>query len=167
MSGVQLAGTLAAVAAAAALASAVLSREMIPGEKRIAPVGWLVLLAVGALGTFVLALFPWETRGPQWLAAAMNCHTHGALIAIPTAAIAILALRRGAPMCPASAGAGVGLLAGLAAMATLHFGCSMHGALHITAGHLSVPAGGAVIGYLVGKAAVRWNERPRARGSVG
>lgn len=163
MSGAQMTGTLAAVAAAAALASAVLSGEMIPGERRIAPVGGLVLAAVAALGVLIATLFPWESIGPSWLAAAMSCHTHGALIGIPTAVIAVLALRRGAPMRPATAGAGVGLLAGLAAMAALHFGCSMHGALHITAGHLSVPAGGAVIGYLVGKATARWNRRAEAR----
>jgi hypothetical protein len=163
MSGAQMMGTLAAVAAAAAFASAILSGEMVPGERRIAPVGWLVLAAVASLGVLIATLFPWESIGPTWLAATMNCHTHGALIGIPTAVIAVLALRRGAPLHPATAGAAVGMLAGLAAMAALHFGCSMHGALHITAGHLSVPAGGAVIGYLVGKGAALWNARAEAR----
>ena len=163
LSAVQLAGTLSAVAAAAALAAAVLSGEMVPGEKRLGPIGLMSLLAIGGLAMLVVTIFPWERAGSPWLSAAMQCHTHGAMIAIPTAAAAFLLLRRGSALCPATAGAAIGLLAGLASMATLHLGCTMHGALHITAGHLSIPAGGAVIGYLVGKGVGRWAESSRGR----
>jgi hypothetical protein len=163
MTAVQLAGTLSAVAGAAVLAAVVLSGEMVPGERRLAPIGFVTLLAVGGLAALIAVLYPWEAAGSSWFAAAMKCHTHGAMIAIPTAAAAVLALRRGAPLCPGTAGAAVGLLAGLAAMATLQFGCAMHGALHITAGHLSIPAGGALIGFLMGKAVGRWPEKARSR----
>lgn len=157
MTAVQLAGTLAAIAAAAALAAVVLSGEMVPGEKKLAPIGLTVLLVLGGLALLVVAIFPWEGSGPSWLTAAMKCHTHGAMIALPTAAAAFLVFRRGAALCPGTAGAAIGLLAGLGAMATLHLGCAMHDALHIAAGHLSIPAGGALLGYLAGKAVERWN----------
>jgi hypothetical protein len=156
MTPVQLAGTLSAVAAAAALAAVALSGEMVPGEKRFAPIGLVALFVIGGIAMLVLALFPWESSGSAWLAAAMQCHTHGAMIALPTAAAAFLLFRRGSALSPGAAGAAIGLLAGLAAMATLHLGCSMHGALHIAAGHLSVPAGAALLGYLAGKATERW-----------
>jgi hypothetical protein len=156
LTGVQLAGTLVALAAAAALAAAVLGAEMIPGERRLPPIGVVALVAIGGLAALVAALFPWESAGSPWLASAMTCHAHGAIIAIPTAAVALFALRRGAPMCAGTAGAAIGLLAGLAAMATLHVGCARHGVLHITAGHLSIPAGAALIGFLVGKVIGRW-----------
>ena len=161
MTAVQLAGTLSAVAAAAALAAFVLSGEMVPGERRLGSIGLMSLLAVGGIALLVVAVFPWENAGSSWLAAAMQCHTHGALIALPTAAAALLLFRRGAALCPGTAGAAIGLLAGLASMATLHLGCAMHGALHITAGHLSIPAGGALIGYLAGKAFERWSANAR------
>ena len=137
------------------LASALLSAEMAPGEGRPASIGFVVAAAVGGMAALIAALFPWEAAGPDWMAPAMKCHVHGALFAIPVAAAALVALRRGAPMCPASAGAGVGLLAGLAAMATLELGCARHDALHIAAGHLSIPAGAALIGFLIGKAVER------------
>ncbi len=163
LSPVQLAGTLSAVAAGAALSAVVLSGEMAPGDKKLGPMGLMTLLVVGGLAMLVMAIFPWESPGGSWLSAAMQCHTHGAMIAIPTAAAALLVFRRGAALCPGTAGAAIGLLAGLAAMATLHLGCSMHGALHITLGHLSIPAGGALIGYLVGKVVGRWTaERARS-----
>ena len=163
LSAVQLAGTLSAVAAAAALAAVVLSGEMVPGDRRIGPIGLMSLLTVGGIALLVAAIFPWESAGSSWLSAAMKCHTHGAMIAIPTAAAAYLVLRRGAALCPATAGAAIGLLAGLASMATLHLGCAMHGALHITAGHLSIPAGGALIGFLIGKGVERWAQNTRGR----
>ena len=163
MTSLQLTGTLAAVAAAAALAAVVLSREMAPGDKRVGPVGWMTLLAIGGLGLVVAVLFPWERSGSSWLSAAMQCHTHGAMIAIPTAAAAFLIFRRGAALRPGAAGAAIGLLAGLAAMATLHLACAMHTALHITAGHLSIPAGAALIGYGIGKLVERFSLGGRSR----
>lgn len=163
MTAVQLAGTLSAVAAAAALAAVVLSGEMVPGERRLGSIGFMSLLSVGGLAMLVMTIFPWEASGAPWLSAAMRCHTHGALIALPTAAAALLVFRRGAALCPATAGGAIGLLAGLTAMATLHLGCTMHGALHITAGHLSIPAGASLIGYLVGKGVARWSESKSAQ----
>ncbi len=163
---IQLMGTMLAVCAAGAFTAVSLGKQMVPGERRLAPAAAVPALALTALAALVLVIFPWEASGSHWLDSAMTCSVHGAMIALPTAAAAFFLFRRGATLCPATAGGAIGLLAGLAAMATLHLGCPMHGALHIVAGHLSLPACGALIGYALGKAIGRWDAREPGRSIV-
>jgi hypothetical protein len=153
-----------AFAAVAAFASVVglvvslaLSREMIPGEKRYVSPTVAHSLALLALFGVVALAFPWRVDEP-FVAAAWKCFRAGFLISVPAAALAVLLLRRGAPLSPETVGAGSGLLAGLVGVLSLHFSCGIIAAPHIALGHVMVPVAGVLIGHTVGKLLpVRWS----------
>jgi hypothetical protein len=108
--------------------------------------------------------FPWRVDVP-FLAEAWTCFRAGFLISLPSAALAVLLLSRGAPLSPETVGAGSGLLAGLVAVLSLHFSCPIIGAPHITVGHVLVPVAGVLIGHTVGKRLpMRWSARGAAAG---
>jgi hypothetical protein len=151
----------AAVAAFASVVGLVvslaLSREMIPGEKRYVSPTVAHSLALLALFGVVALAFPWRINEP-FLAEAWECFRAGFLISLPAAALAVLLLRRGAPLSPETVGAGSGLLAGLVGVLTLHFSCPIVAAPHIALGHVMVPVALVLIGHTAGKLLpVRWS----------
>ena len=151
----------AAVAAFASVVGLVvslaLSREMIPGEKRYVSPTVAHSLALLALFGVVALAFPWRMNEP-FLAEAWKCFRAGFLISLPAAALAVLLLRRGAPLSPETVGAGSGLLAGLVGVLTLHFSCPIVAAPHIALGHVMVPVALVLIGHTAGKLLpVRWS----------
>ncbi len=157
-------------AAVAALASVIglvvslaLSREMAPGERRYVSPTVAHALALLALFGVVALAFPWSINEPFW-AAAWKCFRAGFLISLPSAALAVLLLRRGAPLSPETVGAGAGLLAGLVGVLTLHFSCPIIAAPHIALGHVMVPLALVLIGHTAGKLLpVRWLGETAAR----
>jgi hypothetical protein len=156
----------AAVAAFAAVVGLVvslaLSREMAPGEKRYVSPTVAHSLALLALFAVVAAAFPWRINQPFW-AESWGCFRAGFLISLPAAALAVLLLRRGAPLSPETVGAGAGLLAGLVGVLSLHFSCPVIAAPHVVLGHVMVPVAGVLIGHTAGKLLpVRWFSRRAA-----
>jgi hypothetical protein len=143
----QLAGILAAILAAAGLASFSLSGEMTPGQRRfVRPVTMTagILLVLFAL---IWGLFPWTDGTVQgW-----HCFFAGFVCSIPAVVLVLWVVRKGAPLAYGTVGATAGLLGGLVGMAAIHVGCSLLNAPHMAAGHLTIPLAGAIVGYLAGR----------------
>ena len=153
MGPLRLYGFLFALALAAAFSAFLLSGLMMPGSCRalsragVAMAGFLVALVAAAA-----LIFPWEGLA-DWSSGARTCFEQGLLTGLPMAAVAALVLRRGAVLSPGLAGAAAGLLGGLAGATMLHLACPMHGAVHVTTGHLSAPLAMSAAGYFIGRAA--------------
>ena len=142
--------------------SLALSREMTPGEKRYVSPTVAHSLALLALAAAVALAFPWRID-EGFLAESWKCFRAGFLISLPAAALAVLLLRRGAPLSPETVGAGAGLLAGLVGLLSLHFSCSIAAAPHITLGHVMIPVAGVLIGHTAGRLLpLRWSARGAA-----
>ena len=150
MGWVQFAGVLGIVGAAAFLLALTLSREMVPGEKRLLTPARLFLVSLVPLFLAVFLLFPWDSSSnpaPQ----SWHCFRAGCMFSLPAAGLVVLMLRRGAVLSLGVVGAGAGLLAGLVGVVVLHFGCGIPNAPHIALAHLGVPLIGAVVGGLMGR----------------
>jgi hypothetical protein len=142
--------------------SLALSREMAPGEKRLVSPTVAHSLVLVALFAAVALAFPWRID-EAFLVEGWKCFRAGFLISLPAAGLALLLLRRGAPLSPETVGAGAGLLAGLVGLLSLHFSCSIAAAPHIALGHVMVPVAGVVIGHTAGRLLpVRWSARSAA-----
>ena len=150
MGWVQFAGVLGIVGAAAFLLAFTLSREMVPGEKRLLTPARLFLVSLVPLFLAVFLLFPWES-GNNPAPQSWHCFKAGCMFSLPAAGLVVLVLRRGAVLSLGIVGAGAGLLAGLVGVVVLHFGCGIPNAPHIALSHLGVPLIGAVIGGLMGR----------------
>ena len=146
----QFAGVLGIVGAAAFLLALTLSREMVPGEKRLVTPARMFLLSLVPLFLAVFLLFPWES-GSDPAPQSWHCFRAGCLFSLPAAGLVVLVFRRGAVLSLGVVGAGAGLLAGLVGVVVLHFGCGIPNAPHIALAHLGVPMLGAVIGGLMGR----------------
>ena len=146
----QFAGVLGIVGAAAFLLAFTLSREMVPGEKRLLTPARLFLVSLVPLFLTVFLLFPWES-GNNPAPQSWHCFKAGCMFSLPAAGLVVLVLRRGAVLSLGVVGAGAGLLAGLVGVVVLHFGCGIPNAPHIALAHLGVPLIGAVIGGLMGR----------------
>ncbi len=150
MGWVQFAGVLGIVGAAAFLLALTLSREMVPGEKRLLTPARLFLVSLVPLFLAVFLLFPWES-GNDPAPQSWHCFRAGCMFSLPAAGLVVLVLRRGAVLSLGIVGAGAGLLAGLVGVVVLHFGCGIPNAPHIALAHLGVPLIGAVVGGLMGR----------------
>ena len=120
----QFAGVLGIVGAAAFLLAFTLSREMVPGEKRLLTPARLFLVSLVPLFLTVFLLFPWES-GNNPAPQSWHCFKAGCMFSLPAAGLVVLVLRRGAVLSLGIVGAGAGLLAGLVGVVVLHFGCGI------------------------------------------
>lgn len=145
---------------AALLVAITLSREMAPGSPRLVSPTVLFFGLLAVLFSAVALLFPWD-QDPNFLAHTWHCFSHGLMVSIPVAALAVLLLRRGFVLSMEVAGAGAGMLSGLAGMKVLHIGCTMYGAPHIAAAHFGLAATGALIGYCLGHFVPYFAARPQ------
>lgn len=143
----QLAGVLTAIIVAAGLAAVSLSGEMSPGQSRTFHPGTMSAGVLFALLALVIGLFPWS-EGP---ASGWHCFRSGFLCSLPSVALVLFVVRRGAPLAWGAVGAAAGLLGGLVGMAAIHVGCTMLNAPHMATGHLTIPLAGAIGGYLTGR----------------
>jgi hypothetical protein len=148
MTVLQLAGVLAAILAAAGLASFSLSGEMTPGQRRFVRPSTMTAGILFILFALISGLFPWAEGTLQgW-----HCFLSGFACSIPAVVLVLWVVRKGAPLAYGTVGAAAGLLGGLVGMAAIHVGCSLLSAPHMAAGHLTIPLAGAVAGYLAGRA---------------
>lgn len=143
----QLAGIITAIIVAAGLAAVSLSREMSPGQRRVFHPGTMSAGVLFALLALVIGLFPWS-EGP---AEGWRCFRSGFFFSLPSVALVLVVVLRGAPLAWGAVGATAGLLGGLVGMAAIHVGCTTLTASHIATGHLTIPLAGALGGYLTGR----------------
>jgi hypothetical protein len=154
MSSVQLVTVLLVVGANVALLSESLVRQMVPGSRHwmqpaLVPAAVIAaLLAVMALGFE----FRYE---PEFWVLGWICLRAGISVAVLAALPFWLLLRRGILLRPGTAGASVGLLAGLAGTSLLELHCPILDAAHILAWHAGPSVLGALIGAAIGLAAER------------
>ena len=127
-----------------------LSREMAPGSPRLITPAALFFGLLAALFGAVAFLFPWEPD-PNFLGNTWHCFRHGLIVSIPAAVLALVLLRRGFVLSMEVAGAGAGMLSGLAGMTVLHLGCTMYSAPHVAAAHFGITLAGALVGYCLGR----------------
>jgi hypothetical protein len=147
MNAMQLIAVTGALAAGAILASIFLVWEMIPGSRRLFS-GWMaILIAVDGLVFLIAILFPWKTS-PAFIAEGWPCTVMGLKIASVAAAIAGLAVWRGAVTSKVGAITGIGAFAGTLAVTILQFQCPHQQAPHLLVWHL----GSLVVAILTGMA---------------
>ena len=148
----------------AGLAAALLAlQEAIPGRaarrlERIVPFGLVLVAAV--------LWFRHPMRGDvavsQFIATGLGCATSTVgLAALPWCAL-LIAVRRGAPLAPARAGALLGAAAFFMAALLMRARCPLDERLHLLVWHALPVAGGTVLSAVVGLA---WLRRWRARAS--
>jgi hypothetical protein len=132
-----------------------LSRPVAPAHpgRRLLPLGTLAVLAI-AIELFILPSASWESR-------LVGSNALVCLIAIPTLAIAPLAvvlaiLRSGAPASPAFAGGAAGLLAAAAAAALYAFHCFDDSPLFVVTWYALAALPVVAVGAAAGHRLLRW-----------
>jgi hypothetical protein len=132
-----------------------LSRPVAPAHpgRRLLPLGALAVLAI-AIELFILPRASWESR-------LVGSNALVCLIAIPTLAIAPLAvvlaiLRSGAPASPALAGGAAGLLAAAAAAALYAFHCFDDSPLFVVTWYALAALPVVAVGAAAGHRLLRW-----------
>jgi len=147
---VSFSALLGVIGVAVVLLSISLTREMAPGTPRLLSPARLFITLFMSIFLVVAFFFSWEA-GDRLLSRSWHCFLRGALLSIPAAILILLLLRRGAALSMSVVGAGAGLLAGLAGMTVLHFGCTIHTAPHIMVSHFGIAIAGALLGFLLGR----------------
>jgi hypothetical protein len=149
MSRLQAAIILSGLIAGASLLAYSMAQQMTPGSAHgIAPRP--LTIAIGTLLVITVALlFKFQDELDFW-GGAWGCIRPGALIAVLTAPLLWLVLRRGAILSPALTGMVTGLLAGLAAATALEIRCPNLNAWHILASHLGTAGLSAFVGLAIG-----------------
>jgi hypothetical protein len=138
--------------------SMMLANQMRPGSYQ--PVPWhVVLVAFGfALLTSMGVLFPWDA-GARFIAQGMPCLLAGVGIAVPTAALLWLFLRRGAALSKITSASTLGATAGLLGVTALQIKCPHQEAPHLLVWHGSVlliaTGAGVLVGYLTERSSDR------------
>jgi len=126
----------------------------IPGSRnRMSAAALLVVVSIALLSVFGLVFDDYRTT--HFAAAGLACLRAGLLQAVVAAVLALVLVRRGLAVNPASAGLVAGVLAGLAGVTMLELQCTNFQALHVLFWHaLVVPvsaAAGAVTGWLLAR----------------
>jgi hypothetical protein len=136
-----------AVCAAACMWSVL--KLMTPAGRYTVPPELVPWLAVGALTIGTAASFQFEQEDTFW-ASSWVCLKIGLSIAIPTAVLVWLVIRRGVFLVPGLTGANTGVLAGLVAAAALEVHCPNLDAWHILVSHLGTAICAGLVGLLAG-----------------
>lgn len=136
------------------LAAEKLVSSWIPGNRnRMSGGALLVLVSIALVSVFGLLFDDYRTT--HFLAAGLTCLGAGLLQAMVAAVLALVLVRRGFAVNPASAGLVAGVLAGLTGVTMLELHCTNFQALHVILWHtLVVPvsgAAGAAVGWLLAR----------------
>lgn len=151
MGALKTTAVLAGLASAGVVCAWSLLKQMTPAARyRVRP-QVLPLLIVGGLATGTAILFGFEREDDFW-ASSWICLKIGLSIAVPTAALVWLVLRKGVFLSPALSGATAGVLAGLVGVGALEVHCPNLNAWHILVSHLGVAVVLCVSGLAVGLA---------------
>ncbi len=139
----------AVIVLSAALLSATLVKEMIPGSKRRLSPGLSIALGVVSVALVALALFP-RPDFDRFAKLGLPCLELGTVIAAIAGFLAFLLLRKGFSSSPARMCLTAGLLAGLSGFAVLALHCPVQNMAHILVWHLGAMLVGAAGGALIG-----------------
>lgn len=162
----QVVAMIAVCLAGASLLAISLARQMRPAARPILPEGPVMILLGAVLLSGFALLFPWNQLGPAavssstFILQSWSCFWPGITMAVPVAVLLWMVARRGVSYSLTGAGAALGALGGLFALAALSLSCANHDALHLLASHVSVLAASAVAGALVGRFAGRRHSSP-------
>ena len=108
--------------------------QLIPGSRRHFSVGaFLTIGSTALLGVFALVFRDYRTD--HFISAGLACLRAGLLLAIPTAVLSWLPLRRGFAVNSVAAGLVGGALAGLCGVTMLELHCANFQALHVRVAH--------------------------------
>lgn len=139
----------AALAAGAWLVAFSLARQLAPGSAMPAPTRVLlpaILITVTAIFATLFDYHPEKT----FVATGLVCLSIGLGCAVPVAALAWLALRKGMILNPPAAGALTGALAGLSGLTLLEIFCPNPNKYHILVWHLGAAIACAIAGTAIG-----------------
>ena len=152
MSPGQLAGICAILALGVVLLSRSLAWQMTPGSMQRIP-AWSAVAILGA-GLFVgfVFLFPWKTP-EAFLARGWHCLRAGLALAVPSAVLFGLLVRRGAPLNFTTLGATLGAISGLLSVAVLQFTCNLQDIAHLLVWHGGVFVISTLVGAVLGRSA--------------
>ncbi len=152
--------------AGASLVAISLARQMRPAARPVLPERSLMIVLGAILLGGVALLFPWNQLGAgavsssTFFAQSWSCFWPGVTMAVPVAVLLWMVARRGVSYSLTGAGAALGALGGLFALAALSLSCANHDALHLLVSHVGVLAASAVTGALIGRLASRFSGHP-------
>jgi hypothetical protein len=144
--------TFSALSLLILLAATEFVHDMVPGSlRRWAPVAVLEICIAVLLGVFAL-LF--RDRGmDHFFSAGVRCLLAGLFLAVPSALLSWLVLRRGLAVDLLSAGLSAGTLGGLAGVGLLELHCANFQSAHVLFWHIAVvpvsAAAGGLLGYFI------------------
>ncbi len=139
----------AVIVLSAALLSASIVKEIIPGSKfRLSP-GLSMALGVVSVALVALSLFP-RPDFHRFTEVGLPCLELGTVIAAITGFLASLLLRKGFSSSPARMSLTTGFFAGLSGFAVLALHCPVQNMAHILVWHLGAMLVGAAGGALIG-----------------
>ena len=152
---------IAALAVAGMLMAVGAFQEAVPGYEARWPIG-RVALAFGLVAALLWFLQPvhGELAVTQFIATGIVCASRTVVLAALPLCALLIAIRRGAPLAPARAGALAGGAAFLIAALLMRVDCPLDERLHLLVWHALPVAGGTVVSALIGLA---WLRRWRAR----
>ena len=150
MSTAQFLGIGGVLAAGAVLCSRVLALQTIPGSRRRIGAPLAVTLFGGAVIVCLLLLFPWREPDAA-IDVSWQCSLRELAVAIPAAALFWFLVGRKTVLSAGAAGAGIGAIAGLVAVAVLQLACVHQNAVHLLLWHWSVMAIATAAGALAGR----------------
>lgn len=163
----QVVTMIALCLAGAALVALSLARQMRPAARRILPERFLMVVLGAVLLGGIAVLFPWNQFGAGAVSSSTfflqswSCFWPGVTMAVPVAVLLCIVARRGVTYSLTGAGAALGALGGLFALAALSLSCANHDAAHLLVSHVSVLVAAAVAGALIGRFAGRMARHSR------
>lgn len=130
-----------------------LARVMVPGSKRLMRSSLVILLGF-VLTSAIALLFPYEphTVDPAWN---WNCFQSALTLAIPTAVLAMLVVRRGMSLSLSETGAMVGMFAAAGGTIVMQLHCDINESSHVMIGHVLPLVVGAGLGWVFGWAVAK------------
>lgn len=150
MSVSQIAAISAILAAAALLFSVALTKQMIPGSRRVLSISSLLALTALGIAAAIALLFPW-TAPRAFVREGWPCSAMETAIAVPGALLFWLLARRGALFPGGSTGATIAGLAAILALVVLQFQCMFQQAPHLLVWHAGVAAILIALGAVLGQ----------------
>lgn len=155
MNMVQLIGISAILALGVLLLSRSLAWQMTPGSMQRIPARTALLILGAGFLIAIVFLFPWKTP-EAFMTRGLRCLRIGLTLAVPTAVVFWILVRRGAPLNRTTLGATLGALAGLLSVTVLQFTCNLQDIGHLLVWHGGVLVISTVMGALLGRSIGRF-----------
>ena len=158
LSPVQMIAVFSVLLSGAVLLAYSLSRQVAPGSRLVVSPGLSVAGVLGVILLLVAALFR-PHQEATFVATGLVCLRIGLGVAVASALLFWLVLRRGAALNPVLTGATAGAMAGLSGLCDLEIFCPNLNAYHILAWHLGALLTSTAIGTAAGVVAGHFSRR--------